>query len=246
MPSGRSTGRWPLRPALHREDPRTSYHVYLDLLSLEQHQRQHLDHAVFYVASALFSVEFLIVSSMDTTTARSFVYHRRINETAQPRTTIVVAHYAHHYELVDTGYDSKQTGEAIDRLIKLPRLHPRGRHVDRDYARWQKSGCAEACAGSDVVSAPTIRVRTEAGERKDEDPIEFDAANPARRDTLPFTVMRQLSPAAAALGDASLIVDPQSQSPKHSLHSDSVDATPLSSASKKRKASWREVTRLAQ
>ena len=119
---------------LSATDPRTSYDVYKQYLSEPAYLRKHLDHAVFYLASSLFDVEFIIVARLQGTSHHPLVYHRRINEAVRAKRTIVVAHYSDHYELVDGCTD-----DALGKLLQLPLLTSWGKAArDTDYERLQR------------------------------------------------------------------------------------------------------------
>ena len=118
---------------MEASESRTSYDVYKEYLSLPTYSHKHLDHAVFYLASKLFNVEFIIVARLQGTSNHPRIYHRRINEAVRPRCTIVVAHYSEHYELINVCTD-----DALSRLLQLPLLTPWGKVRDMDYERLQR------------------------------------------------------------------------------------------------------------
>ena len=131
---------------LEANEPRTSYAVYKEYLSLPTFSHKHLDHAVFYLASSLFNVEFVLVARLQGTSHDPLIYHRRINEAVRPKCTIVVAHYSEHYELVNVCSD-----DALSRLLQLPLLTSWGKARDMDYERLQRQTVKKQEEKYDVV-----------------------------------------------------------------------------------------------
>ena len=131
---------------MEASESRTSYDVYKEYLSLPAYTHKHLDHAVFYLASSLFNVEFVIVARLQGTSNHPLIYHRRINEAVRPRCTIVVAHYSEHYELINVCTD-----DALSRLLQLPLLTPWGKVRDLDYERLQRQTVKKQEEKYDVV-----------------------------------------------------------------------------------------------
>jgi hypothetical protein len=112
------------------EDPRTSYDFYQQYLSDPAHQCTHLDHAIFYLASSFFHVEFIIVALLSDGRDNPSLYHRRINMVADSRRTIVVSHSHHHYNLLDV-----KAGDTVSltTLLNLPLHVQTARWMDRDW-----------------------------------------------------------------------------------------------------------------
>ena len=119
---------------LDHSDGRTSYDIYTEYLSEPTHLRTHLDHSIFYLASSLYHVEFIIVALMSHGGASPLLYHRRINMVAKSRRTIVVSHSFEHYNLLDI-----KPGDttSLSALLSLPQLVQTSRYVDRDWCRWK-------------------------------------------------------------------------------------------------------------
>jgi hypothetical protein len=116
------------------DDMRTSFDIYKEYLSDPTHQRTHLDHAIFYLASSFYHVEFFIVAHLSQGGRSSSLYHRRINLVADSRRTIVVSHSFEHYNLLDIKADDIAS---LATLLQLPQHVQTSRWTDRDWCRWK-------------------------------------------------------------------------------------------------------------
>jgi hypothetical protein len=67
------------------EDQRRTYDIYLDYLSNDAHRAKWLDHAVFFLASSLYQVEFIILAEVGRIGDSQTLYHRRVLECVRPR-----------------------------------------------------------------------------------------------------------------------------------------------------------------
>jgi hypothetical protein len=116
------------------EDRRTSYDFYVQYLSDPMHRSTHLDHAIFYLASSFYHVEFIIVALLSEGRDKSSLYHRRINQVADSCRTIVVNHSHEHYSLLDI---KTSDTASLTALLRLPLQVQTSRWEDRDWRRWK-------------------------------------------------------------------------------------------------------------
>jgi hypothetical protein len=125
---------------LEDDDRRTSYDFYLQYLSDPMHRSTHLDHAIFYLASSFYRVEFIIVALLTESRNKPSLYHRRINMVADNRRTIVVSHSHEHYSLLDI---KAADTASLNALLSLPLQVQTSRWVDRDWCRWKANEVRE-------------------------------------------------------------------------------------------------------
>ena len=122
-------------------DQRRTYDIYLDYLSNNAHRTTWLDHAVFYLASSLYQVEFIILAEMSAVGDNRTLYHRRVLECARPKRTVFVWHSSTHYEVMDVvPADEVLTAQIICNL----RPACISSRKDRDYDLWKASLAADA------------------------------------------------------------------------------------------------------
>jgi hypothetical protein len=119
---------------LSNEDRRTSYDFYVQYLSDPMLRSTHLDHAIFYLASSFYRVEFIIVALLTENRNKPSLYHRRINLGADSRRTIVVSHSHEHYSLL--AIKAADTA-SLNALLSLPLQVQTSRWEDRDWSRWK-------------------------------------------------------------------------------------------------------------
>jgi hypothetical protein len=82
--------------AQRKEEEKTSFDVFLRLLSSPAHHREWRCHSVFYLASSAYHIDFFIVGVFPQSDNK--LYHRRVEETPTPRTKAAVWHSGDHYE----------------------------------------------------------------------------------------------------------------------------------------------------
>ena len=122
-------------------DQRRTYDIYLDYLSNDAHRTTWLDHAVFYLASSLYQVEFVILAQIGGMGDSHTLYHRRVLECVRPRHTVFVWHSTTHYELMDVvPGDENMIAETICSL----RPATVSSRKDRDYDLWKASLAGDA------------------------------------------------------------------------------------------------------
>jgi hypothetical protein len=77
-------------------EEKTSFDVFLRLLSSPAHHREWRCHSVFYLASSAYDIDFFVVGVFPQSDDK--LYHRRIEETPTPRIKAAVWHSGNHYE----------------------------------------------------------------------------------------------------------------------------------------------------
>jgi hypothetical protein len=82
--------------AQRTEEEKTSFDVFLRLLSSPAHHREWRCHSVFYLASSAYDIDFFVVGVFPQSDDK--LYYRRIEETPTPRIKAAVWHSGNHYE----------------------------------------------------------------------------------------------------------------------------------------------------
>jgi hypothetical protein len=145
-------------------DQRRTYDIYLDYLSNDALRTTWLDHAVFYLASSLYQVEFIILAEVSGVGDNRTLYHRRVLECARPRRTVFVWHSHTHYEVMDVHADDE-----VLTVQLICSLRPAGisSRKDRDYDLWKASLAADASTERKTSRVMKTMMDAESGERTD-------------------------------------------------------------------------------